>query len=185
MNIRHQLVVIRFDSDSQITSSHDLTGIQIRGDSGSTIVLQQSRPCNRKGTTLGCAAFGQTTVEIFADDDMLVQWEAPGDSGNQAVVQPLQLELLTRGLKHNRTSDGLLEIVTDVDAHMMITVEMKDGLHCLRGRKLLLEILHSTHSSGNLSITNPRKCGNCYMEECDFSASEPNKCCSLASFKHR
>ena len=28
--------VIRLDSDSQITSSHDLSGIQIRGDSGST-----------------------------------------------------------------------------------------------------------------------------------------------------
>ena len=76
--------VIRLDSDSQITSSHDLTGIQIRGDSGSTIVPPtKANPATGKGQHWAVPLpAGQTTVEIFTDDDMLVQWEAPGNSGN-------------------------------------------------------------------------------------------------------
>ena len=148
------------DSDSQITSSHDLTGIQIRGDSGSTIVPPtKANPATGKGQHWAVPLpAGQTTVEIFADDDMLVQWEAPGDSGNQAVVQSSAVRIANSWTKSiNMTSDGLLEIITDVDAHMMITLEMKDELHCSEKRELLLEILHSTRSSGNLSITNPNE----------------------------
>ena len=153
--------VIRLDSDSQITSSHDLTGIQIRGDSGSTIVPPtKANPATGKGQHWAVPLpAGQTTVEIFADDDMLVQWEAPGDSGNQAVVQSSAVRIANSWTKSiNMTSDGLLEIITDVDAHMMITVG-NEGRTSLLGEEgnYYSKYFIAPHSSGNLSITNPNE----------------------------
>ena len=153
--------VIRLDSDSQITSSHDLTGIQIRGDSGSTLVPPtKANPATGKGQHWAVPLpSGQTTVEIFADDDMLVQWEAPDDSGNQAVVQSSAVRIANSWTKSiNMTSDGLLEVITDVDAHMIITFG-NEGRTSLLGEEgnYYSKYFIAPHSSGNLSITNPNE----------------------------
>ena len=153
--------VIRFDSDSQITSSHDLTGIQIRGDSGSTLVPPtKANPATGKGQHWAVPLpSGQTTVEIFADDDMLIQWETPDDSGNQAVVQSSAVRIANSWTKSiNMTSDGLLEVITDVDAHMIITFG-NEGRTSLLGEEgnYYSKYFIAPHSSGNLSITNPNE----------------------------
>ena len=56
------------------------------------------------------------------------------------------------------TSDGLLEIITDVDAHMMITVG-NEGRTSLLGEEgnYYSKYFIAPHSSGNLSITNPNE----------------------------
>ncbi len=153
--------VIRLDSDSQITSSHDLAGIQIRGDSGTTLVPPtKANPATGKGQHWAVPLpSGQTTVEIFADNDMLVQWEAPGDSGNQAVVQSSAVRIANSWSKSiNMTTDGLLEVITDIDAHLMITFG-NEGRASLLGEEgnFYSKYFIAPHSSGNLSITNPNE----------------------------
>lgn len=153
--------VIRLDSDAQITSSHDLTGIQILGDSGSTIVPPtKANPATGKGQHWAIPLpSGQSTVEIFADDDMLVQWETPNDSGNQAVVQSSAVRIANSWTKSiNMTSDGILEIITDVDAHMLISIG-GEGRTSLLGEEgnFYSKYFIAPHSSGNLSITNPNE----------------------------
>ncbi len=153
--------VIRLDSDAQITSSHDLTGIQILGDSGSTIVPPtKANPATGKGQHWAIPLpSGQSTVEIFADDDMLVQWETPNDSGNQAVVQSSAVRIANSWTKSiNMTSDGILEIITDVDAHMLISIG-GEGRTSLLGEEgnFYSKYFIAPHSSGNISITNPNE----------------------------
>lgn len=153
--------VIRLDSDAQITSSHDLTGIQILGDSGSTIVPPtKANPATGKGQHWAIPLpSGQSTVEIFADDDMLIQWETPNDSGNQAVVQSSAVRIANSWTKSiNMTSDGILEIITDVDAHMLISIG-GEGRTSLLGEEgnFYSKYFIAPHSSGNLSITNPNE----------------------------
>tara|TARA_B100000405_G_C16693241_1_gene413651 strand:- start:36 stop:1571 length:1536 start_codon:yes stop_codon:yes gene_type:complete len=153
--------VIRLDSDSQITSSHDLTGIQIRGDSGSTLVPPtKANPATGKGQHWAIPLpSGESTVEIFADDDMLVQWEAPNDSGNQAIVQSSAVRIANSWSKNiNMTSDGILEVITDVDAHLIVTFG-GEGRTSLLGEEgnFYSKYFIAPHSSGNLSITNPNE----------------------------
>ena len=153
--------VIRLDSDSQITSSHDLTGIQIRGDSGSTLVPPtKANPATGKGQHWAIPLpSGESTVEIFADDDMLVQWETPNDSGNQAIVQSSAVRIANSWSKNiNMTSDGILEVITDVDAHLIVTFG-GEGRTSLLGEEgnFYSKYFIAPHSSGNLSITNPNE----------------------------
>jgi len=153
--------VLRLDSDSQITSSHDLTGIQIRGDSGSTLAPPtKANPATGKGQHWAIPLpSGQSSVEIFADDDMLVQWEAPNDSGNQAIVQSSAVRIANSWTKSfNMSSDGILEIITDVDAHLIVTFG-GEGRTSLMGEEgnYYSKYFIAPHSSGNLSITNPNE----------------------------
>ena len=116
--------VLRLDSDSQITSTHDLTGLQIRGDSGSALIPPtKANPATGKGQHWAVTLpSGESTIEIFADDDMLVQWDTADESGTQAVVQSSAVRIANSWSKDfNMTSDGIVEIITDVDAHLIIT----------------------------------------------------------------
>ena len=151
--------VLRLDSDSQITSTHDLTGLQIRGDSGSALIPPtKANPATGKGQHWAVTLpSGESTIEIFADDDMLVQWDTADESGTQAVVQSSAVRIANSWSKDfNMTSDGIVEIITDVDAHLIITYG-DEGRTSLLGEEgnYYSKYFIAPHSSGNLSITNP------------------------------
>ncbi len=153
--------VIRLDSDSQITSSHDLVGLQIRGDSGSVLVPPtKANPATGKGQHWAIPLpSGETMIEVFADEDLLVQWEAPGDSGKEAVVQSSAVRIANSWSKNvNLSSDGILEIITDVDAHLLISHE-NEGRISLLGEEGNYYSKHfiAPFSTGNLSISNPNE----------------------------
>ena len=100
---------------------------------------------------------GESTIEIFADDDMLVQWDTADESGTQAVVQSSAVRIANSWSKDfNMTSDGIVEIITDVDAHLIITYG-DEGRTSLLGEEgnYYSKYFIAPHSSGNLSITNP------------------------------
>ena len=151
--------VLRLDSDSQITSTHDLTGLQIRGDSGSALIPPtKANPATGKGQHWAVTLpSGESTIEIFADDDMLVQWDTADESGTQAVVQSSAVRIANSWSKDfNMNSDGIVEIITDVDAHLIITYG-DEGRTSLLGEEgnYYSKYFIAPHSSGNLSITNP------------------------------
>ena len=65
---------------------------------------------------------GETNVEVFANDDLLVQWTTPSESGENAVAQSSAVRIANSWSKtFNLSENGLVEIVTDVDAHLMVT----------------------------------------------------------------
>ena len=102
---------------------------------------------------------GESTIEIFADDDMLVQWDTANESGTQAVVQSSAVRIANSWSKDfNMTSDGIVEIITDVDAHLIITYG-DEGRTSLLGEEgnYYSKYFIAPHNSGNLSITNPSK----------------------------
>ena len=153
--------VIRLDSDSQITSSHDLVGLQMRGDSGSVLIPPtKANPATGKGQHWAIPLpSGETMIEVFADEDLLVQWEAPGDSGKEAVVQSSAVRIANSWSKNvNLSSDGILEIITDVDAHLLISHE-NEGRISLLGEEGNYYSKHfiAPFSTGNLSISNPNE----------------------------
>ena len=153
--------VIRLDSDSQITSSHDLVGLQMLGDSGSVLVPPtKANPATGKGQHWAIPLpSGETMIEVFADEDLLVQWEAPGDSGKEAVVQSSAVRIANSWSKNvNLSSDGILEIITDVDAHLLISHE-NEGRISLLGEEGNYYSKHfiAPFSTGNLSISNPNE----------------------------
>ena len=153
--------VIRLDSDSQITSSHDLVGLQMRGDSGSVLIPPtKANPATGKGQHWAIPLpSGETMIEVFADEDLLVQWEVPGDSGKEAVVQSSAVRIANSWSKNvNLSSDGILEIITDVDAHLLISHE-NEGRISLLGEEGNYYSKHfiAPFSTGNLSISNPNE----------------------------
>ena len=153
--------VIRLDSDSQITSSHDLVGLQMRGDSGSVLVPPtKANPATGKGQHWAIPLpSGETMIEVFADEDLLVQWDAPDDSGKEAVVQSSAVRIANSWSKNvNLSSDGILEIITDVDAHLLISHE-NEGRISLLGEEGNYYSKHfiAPFSTGNLSISNPNE----------------------------
>tara|TARA_B100000700_G_scaffold322045_1_gene422657 strand:+ start:973 stop:3021 length:2049 start_codon:yes stop_codon:yes gene_type:complete len=162
--IKHSLSigeVIRLDSDSQFASSHDLIGLEIRGEAGSVLVPPtKANPATGKGQHWAIPLpSGETLVEVFADDDMLVQWEIPNDSGNEAVVQSPAVRIANSWSKQvNLTSDGILEIITDVDAHLLIS-HGNDGRVSLLGEEgnYFSKYFIAPFSTGNLSISNPNE----------------------------
>ena len=77
--------VMSLDSNSQIKSSHDLVGLQLKGDSG-VALMPPSKPDPATGKGQHWAIplpSGETTIEVFADDDILVQWHSLTDSGKR------------------------------------------------------------------------------------------------------
>ena len=162
--IKHSLSigeVIRLDSDSQFASSHDLIGLEMRGEAGSVLVPPtKANPATGKGQHWAIPLpSGETLVEVFADDDMLVQWEIPNDSGNEAVVQSPAVRIANSWSKQvNLTSDGILEIITDVDAHLLIS-HGNEGRVSLLGEEgnYFSKYFIAPFSTGNLSISNPNE----------------------------
>ena len=79
--------VMALDSNHELRSSHDLIGLQIKwrfwSRSGTTI---KGNPSTGKGQHWAIPLpSGETTVEVFADDDILVQWDSVTDSGQEAM----------------------------------------------------------------------------------------------------
>ena len=100
---------------------------------------------------------GETNVEVFANDDLLVQWTTPSESGENAVPQSSAVRIANSWSKtFNLSENGLVEIVTDVDAHLMVT-------HGTSGKTTLLGEegnFYSKHfiapsQEGNMSFSNP------------------------------
>ncbi len=153
--------VIRLDSDSQIKSSHDLTGIQTKGDSGS-IIAPPTKPNPATGQGQHWAIplpAGENHIEVFADDDLLVQWEIGTESGDEAVVQSSAVRLANSWKKTiNLTQDSLLEVITDVDAHLLINTNGQGKVSLLGNEgSYLSKYFIAPHSEGNLTISNPNE----------------------------
>ena len=151
--------VMSLDSDYQIRSSHDLVGLQLSGDSGVALIPpSKANPATGKGQHWAIPLpAGETNVEVFADDDLLVQWTTPSESGENAVPQTSAVRIANSWSKtFNLSENGLIDIVTDVDAHLMIT-------HGISGKTSLLGEegnFYSKHfiapsQQGNLSFSNP------------------------------
>lgn len=153
--------VIRLDSDSQIKSSHDLTGIQTKGDSGSIIAPPtKTNPATGQGQHWAIPLpAGENHIEVFADDDLLVQWEIGTESGDEAVVQSSVVRLANSWKKTiNLTQDSLLEVITDVDAHLLINTNGQGKVSLLGNEgSYLSKYFIAPHSEGNLTISNPNE----------------------------
>lgn len=153
--------VIRLDSDSQIKSSHDLTGIQTKGDSGSIIAPPtKTNPATGQGQHWAIPLpAGENHIEVFADDDLLVQWEIGTESGDEAVVQSSAVRLANSWEKTiNLTQDSLLEVITDVDAHLLINTNGQGKVSLLGNEgSYLSKYFIAPHSEGNLTISNPNE----------------------------
>ena len=153
--------VIRLDSDSQIKSSHDLTGIQTKGDSGSIIAPPtKTNPATGQGQHWAIPLpAGENHIEVFADDDLLVQWEIGTESGDEAVVQSSAVRLANSWKKTiNLTQDSLLEVITDVDAHLLINTNGQGKVSLLGNEgSYLSKYFIAPHSEGNLTISNPNE----------------------------
>ncbi len=151
--------VISLDSDYQIKSSHDLVGLQIRGESGSALIPpSKADPSTGKGQHWAIPLpKGETTIEVFSDDDMLIQWKTPSESGDIAVVQSPAVRVANSWEKKVNLSEiGLVEIMTDVDAHLIVT-NGESGKTSLLGEEgnYLSKHFIAPHQSGKLIISNP------------------------------
>jgi hypothetical protein len=152
---------MRLDSDSQISSTHDLTGLQVNGDGGAVVVTPtKSQPSTGKGQHWAVPIpAGESTIEVFADDDLLVQWTLDGQSGDEAVIKPQNVRLANSWSKDvNLDNDAMLEIVTDVDAHLLITHggKGKTGLLGEEGNYVSKYFI-APYGEGNLTISNPNE----------------------------
>ena len=153
--------VMRLDSSEQIKSSHDLIGLQISGDSGSSMIPpSKATPGTGKGQHWAIPLpSGETTIELTADDDLLVQWETPNSSGKEAVIQSSAVRIANSWTKTvNLSADGLVEIITDVDAHLLITFG-ENGRTSLLGEEGNYFSKHfiAPAQSGNLTFSNPNE----------------------------
>ena len=153
--------VMRLGSSNPIKSSHDLVGLQINGDSGSSLIPpSKATPGSGKGQHWAIPLpSGVTTIEIIADDDLLVQWETPDSSGKEAVIQSPAVRIANSWTKTvNLSADGLVEIITDVDAHLLITFG-ENGRTSLLGEEgnFLSKHFIAPAQSGNLTFSNPNE----------------------------
>ena len=153
--------VMRLDSSNQIESSHDLVGLQISGDSGSSLIPpSKATPGTGKGQHWAIPLpSGETTIEIISDDDLLVQWETPNSNGKEAVIQSSAVRIANSWTKTvNLSADGLVEIITDVDAHLLITFG-ENGRTSLLGEEGNYFSKHfiAPAQSGNLTFSNPNE----------------------------
>ena len=153
--------VLRLDSSDKIKSSHDLVGLQISGDSGTSLIPpSKPTPATGKGQHWAIPLpSGTTTVEIIADDDLLVQWESPVSSGNDVVMQSSAVRIANSWIKtFNLDSDGLVEFVTDVDAHLIITYG-ENGRTSLLGEEgnYYSKNFITPSQTGLLAVSNPNE----------------------------
>ena len=151
--------VLQLDADSQISSSHDLVGIQLKGESGTSLIPpSKANPATGKGQHWAITMpVGNSIVEVFADDDLLVQWEINGQSGTEASVQSPAVRLANSWTKEvNLTEPTILEIVTDVDAHLMLA-NGDNGRTSLLSEdgNYVSKYFIAPHSQGYLNVINP------------------------------
>ena len=151
--------VLNLDSNQQFKSSHDLVGLQMKGDSGIALIPpSKANPSTGKGQHWAIPLpAGETTVEVFANDDILVQWHTPSESGEEALPQSSAVRIANSWVKTFNLDDiGLVEIVTDVDAHLIIS-HGNSGKTFLLGEEgnYLSKHFITPSQSGNLSISNP------------------------------
>ena len=151
--------VIRLSSSEQIKSSHDLAGIQISGESGAALIPPtKATPATGKGQHWAIPLpSGQTTIEVISNDDLLVQWDSPTSSGKEAVIQSSAVRIANSWSKSvNLSTDGLVEVMTNVDAHLFVT-HGNSGKTSLLGEEGNFYSKHfiAPGQSGNLAISNP------------------------------
>ena len=153
--------VLQLDAESQISSSHDLVGIQMKGESGASIIPpSKANPATNKGQHWAIPMpAGNSIVEVFTDDDLLVQWEINGQSDTEISVQSPAVRLANSWSKEfNLTESTILEIVTDVDAHLILA-------HGDNGRTSLVsedgnyvsKYFIAPNSQGYLNVINPNE----------------------------
>ena len=151
--------VLRLNSSSQISSSHDLAGIEIFGEEG-VVLVPPSKPNPVTGQGQSWALplpVGESTIEVFANDDFLVQWDIGQESGDEAVVMSQGVRLANSWTKTvNLSTDTLMEIVTDVDAHLIVS-SGENGRTNLLGNEgtYISKYFIAPYSNGNLTISNP------------------------------
>ena len=154
--------VLRLNSSSQISSSHDLAGIEIFGEEG-VVLVPPSKPNPVTGQGQSWALplpVGESTIEVFANDDFLIQWDIGEESGDEAVVMSQGVRLANSWTKTvNLSTDTLMQIVTDVDAHLIVS-SGENGRTNLLGNEgtYISKYFIAPYSNGNLTISNPSAC---------------------------
>ena len=149
------------DSSQQIKSTHDLVGLQMNGDSGVALMPpSKASPSTGKGQHWAIPLpAGETTVEVFANDDILVQWQTPTESGQEAIPQSSAVRIANSWtMTFNLSEISLVEVVTDVDAHLIVS-HGDSGKTSLLGEEgnYLSKHFIAPSQSGNLSFSNPNQ----------------------------
>lgn len=153
--------VLRLDANEKISSSHDLIGLEIFGEGGTVMIPPvKSNPVTGMGQNWAVPIpEGNITVELMSKDDMLVQYSINGNLNSEVVLQPSGVRYANSWSKDfTTTSDSLLEIVTDVDAQLMIIHE-NTGQAMILGQENNYISKHfvAPHADGNITIFNPNE----------------------------
>ena len=153
--------VLRLSTEEKIYSSHDLSGIQTKGESGSVLVTPTKiNPATGKGQHWAIPLYaGETKIELFANDDLLIQWAIGENEDTDLAIKSSSVGVANSWQKQLTLSeDGLLEIMTDVDAHLIVTTG-GNGKTYLIGEEgsFYSKKFISPNSNGNLTISNPNE----------------------------
>lgn len=153
--------VLRLTTDSVISSSHDLSGLELYGNGGATLVPPvKTNPVSGMGQNWAIPIpSGNTTVEVMSKSDMLVQYSIDGTLKSQVVIQPEGIQYANSWVKEfQTTSDTLLEIITDVDAQVMIIHE-GIGQTMIMGQEnsFISKNFIAPKSEGNITFFNPNE----------------------------
>ena len=152
--------VIELDADSTIYSSHDLIAIQTVGEGGTTLVPPtQANPSTGKGQHWAIPLpEGETTVEVFTDGDLMVQWTDGTEHGSDVMLQGQGVRLGNSWTKtFNLSEASLVEVITDIDSHLMI-MRGETGRTTLLGDdgSYLSRSFVSPYSEGGMTVINPQ-----------------------------
>tara|TARA_B100000941_G_scaffold172509_2_gene122990 strand:- start:2410 stop:4458 length:2049 start_codon:yes stop_codon:yes gene_type:complete len=153
--------VLRLSTEEKIYSSHDLSGIQTKGESGSVLVTPTKiNPATGKGQHWAIPLYaGETKIELFANDDLLIQWAIGENEDTDLAIKSSSVGVANSWQKQLTLSeDGLLEIMTDVDAHLIVTTG-GNGKTYLIGEEgsFYSKKFITPNSNGNLTISNPNE----------------------------
>ena len=153
--------VLRLDATSVISSSHDLAGIELFGNGGSVIVPPvKSNPVTGMGQNWAIPIpSGNVTIELMSKEDMLIQYSIDGSSTTEIVLQPAGVRYANSWIKQiSPAKDSLLEIVTDVDAQLMLIHE-NTGQTMILGQEnnYISKNFVAPYSDGNITIFNPNQ----------------------------
>ena len=103
------------------------------------------------------APSGNFTIEVMSTDDMLVQYSVGEENGKDVVLKPAGVRMANSWQKEFTTSeDELVEVITDVDAQLIIVVEDIGSTMILGGENnFMSKNFISSNQVGNLTIINP------------------------------
>ena len=151
--------VVTLDADTTFTSSHDLSGLVLFEEGGSTIYPpSKSNPATGEGRHWAIPMpVGNSVIELFSNDDMLIQWSVGTDSGTEVAIQTSALHLGNSWTKSFEIAEeSLLEISTNSDARLLLMTNSsgRTTLIGTDGSPLSKEFV-IPHTSASITITNP------------------------------